>query len=151
MCIRLYQGNFHQNGRMSTDPFSAPLLFWSCFIKKFFFLCCCSTLCFPFPPPDESAPTGMNVSETYGGSTARGIITHMLVIQNIFTIFHDALFSLAACNSEHLFPKMLRLAYRGDHRTALCISEVTVASRASQSPPPSFPFSFFALFWLKKL
>lgn len=104
-----------------------------------------------FPPPDESAPTGMNVSETYGGSTARGIITHMLVIQNIFTIFHDALFSLAACNSEHLFPKMLRLAYRGDHRTALCISEVTVASRASQSPPPSFPFSFFALFWLKKL
>lgn len=37
LCIRLYQGNFHQNGRMSTDPFSAPLLFWSCFIKKFFF------------------------------------------------------------------------------------------------------------------
>lgn len=36
MCIRLYQGTFHQNGRMSTDPFSAPLLFWSCFIKKFF-------------------------------------------------------------------------------------------------------------------
>lgn len=150
MCIRLYQGNFHQNGRMSTDPFSAPLLFWSCFIKKFFFYVV-APLCAFLPPPDESAPTGMNVSETYGGSTARGIITHMLVIQNIFTIFHDALFSLAACNSEHLFPKMLRLAYRGDHRTALCISEVTVASRASQSPPPNFPFSFFPLFWLKKL
>lgn len=104
-----------------------------------------------FFPPDENAPTGMNVSETYGGSTARGIITHMLVIQNIFTIFHDALFSLAACNSEHLFPKMLRLAYSGDHRTPVCISEVTVASRASQSPPPSSPLSFFTLFWLKKL
>lgn len=110
-----------------------PLVLLFCFglvlLKSFlFFLCCCSTLSFPFFP-DGNAPTGMNVSETYGGSAAWGIITHMLVIQNIFTIFHDALFSLAACNLEHLFTKMLRLVCRGDHRTPVCISEVTVTVR----------------------
>lgn len=38
--------------------------------------------------------------------TACGFKTHMLVIQNIFTIFHDALFGLEICNSKHLFLKM---------------------------------------------
>lgn len=54
----------------------------------------------------KTLKTKMNVNETYGEEQPGGFKTHMLVIQNIFTIFHDALFSLEISNSQHLFLKM---------------------------------------------
>lgn len=72
-----YEAHHH-----SPPPFLGVFIYLFCFLSGY-----------------ESTQTRMNVNETYGKAQPGALKTHMLVIQNIFTIFHDALFSLEICNS----------------------------------------------------
>lgn len=124
-------------------PFLAPLLFWSCFIKKFFgfffyvVVLVCAFFFFSLGRLWKHSDRDECEWDIWRKHSLRRHNTHAGNSEHIYH-FSWCFVQFSSMQLWASVPKDVAwraATYRGDHRTRVCIWEVTVVSLARRSPP----------------